>query len=212
MSYGPAENTMNEDLKGKALLLEYVTVGYNILEGLISIIAGVLSGSIALIGFGFDSAIESASGAVLIWRLRVHGKISPDKEERIEKKAVKLVGYSFFVLGFYVLFVSVKKLYYFEIPEPSLTGIVIAILSIIIMPVLARMKFNLGKKAGLRSLVADSKQTYLCALLSVALLIGLSLNYFFSLWWADPVAALVIVVLIFKEGYYTLKEEELCCC
>ena len=203
---------MEIKLHKKALFLSYFTVGYNILEGVVSILAGVLAGSIALVGFGLDSFVESLSGGVMIWRFRQHGKISEEEEERIEKKAVKLVGYTFFILGIYVLYESIKKLYFGEIPNPSLLGIIIAIISLIVMPVLFLMKYRTGKAIGSRSLVADSKETLACMFLSGALLIGLGLNYFFGLWQADPIVGLVIVVFLFKEGYSTLKEEELCSC
>lgn len=199
-------------LKKRALLLEYFTVGYNVIEGVLSILAGYLAGSPALIGFGLDSAIESLSGGVLIWRLRVHGTVSQDEEERIEKKAVTFVGYSFFILGAYVLYESLEKLYLGEAPEPSLLGIAIAVASIIIMPVLGVMKRRTGQEMGSASLVADSKQTFVCAMLSIALLIGLGTNYLFGLWWADPASALVITAFIFREGIETLREGKLCGC
>lgn len=199
---------MDSKLHKKALFLSYFTVGYNILEGVVSILAGVIAGSIALVGFGLDSFVESLSGGVMIWRLRQHGKLSREEEEKIEKKAVKLVGYTFFILGIYVLYESLKKLYLREIPDPSLLGIIIAILSIIVMPVLFLMKYRTGKAIGSRSLMADSKETLACLFLSVALLIGLGLNYLYRLWQADPIVGLVIVVFLFKEGYETLKEEE----
>jgi divalent metal cation (Fe/Co/Zn/Cd) transporter len=203
---------MNDSQKKRALILEYFTVGYNVIEGIVSIIAGLLSGSIALIGFGLDSAIESISGAILIWRLLKHGKISAEEEARVEQQAVRLVGISFYVLGAYIFIISVRKLYLHDAPEPSLLGIIIAILSLIIMPALAYMKYSLGKKTNMRSLIADSKQTFICAILSVALLVGLLLNYLFGLWWADPISALVIVFFIIMEGYKTLKSSKLCCC
>ncbi len=203
---------MDSRLHNKALHLSYFTVGYNILEGGISIFAGILAGSIALVGFGLDSFVESLSGGVMIWRFRQHGKISEEQEERIEKKAVKLVGYTFFVLGVYVLYESVKKLYFGEIPNPSLLGIIIAIISLIVMPILFLMKYRTGKSIKSRSLIADSKETLACMFLSGALLIGLGLNYLFELWQADPIVGLVIVIFLFKEGYTTLKEEELCGC
>ena len=203
---------MEIKLHKKALFLSYFTVGYNILEGVVSILVGVLAGSIALVGFGLDSFVESLSGGVMIWRFRQHGKISEEEEEKIEKKAVKLVGYTFFILGIYVLYESIKKLYFGEIPNPSLLGIIIAIISLIVMPVLFLMKYRTGKAIGSRSLVADSKETLACMFLSGALLIGLGLNYFFGLWQADPIVGLIIVVFLFKEGYTTLKEEELCSC
>ncbi|MDH4227092.1 MAG: cation transporter [Deltaproteobacteria bacterium] len=206
------EDLAKSQNRSKALMLEYFTVGYNVFEGIASIAAGILAGSIALIGFGLDSAIESASGGVLIWRLLKHGKIPPEEEEKVEKKAVRLVAYSFFLLAAYVTYESIEKLYLHEAPEPSLFGMIIAVLSIIIMPFLAYAKWKQGKKMGLRSLIADSKQTLICSMLSVALLIGLGLNYLYGLWWADPVSALVIVVLILKEGFKALKEEKLCTC
>lgn len=203
---------MKTRLYKKALRLEYLTVGYNVLEGVLSLFAGYLAGSIALVGFGFDSAIESLSGAILIWRLSMHGRISACEEERVEKKAVRLVGASFIVLGMYVFAESVRKLYLQERPEPTLFGIVIALLSIAIMPALAYAKHSTGKKIGSRSLVADSRQTVICSLLSVALVAGLGLNYLYGIWWADPASALVIVAFIVREGVETLREGKTCSC
>jgi divalent metal cation (Fe/Co/Zn/Cd) transporter len=196
----------------KALGLEYFTVGYNIGEGIISIIAGIFSGSVALVGFGLDSAIESLSGSVLIWRLLKHGRISEAEEARVEKKAVKLVGVSFLILAAYILATALYKLYTRAIPEPSFVGIAIAATSIIIMPFLGFAKLKAGKKMGLASLIADSKQTFICTFLSVALLIGLLLNHLYGLWWADPASALIMVIVIFREGINTLKEGKLCSC
>ena len=198
--------TVNADLHKKALNLSYFTVGYNIIEGIISILAASLSGSIALLGFGLDSFIESFSGLIMIWRFKK--KRMPKEEEKIEKRAVRLVGYSFFILAFYVAFESIKKLYQFEAPNPSILGIIIAILSIIIMPVLSRMKYQTGKLLKSRSLIADSKETLACVALSIALLIGLGLNYFLGLWQADPVIGLVIAVFLIREGYESFMGEE----
>ncbi|MBI5642333.1 MAG: cation transporter [Deltaproteobacteria bacterium] len=193
----------------KALYLEYVTVGYNVLEGIFSIAAGYRAGSIALVGFGFDSAVESISGGIIIWRLARHGRISKEEEERVESRATKFVGISFFLLGAYVLFESIKKLYFLEEPLPTLFGIVIAISSIVTMPALSYSKYKTAKKMGSKSLEADSKETLVCALLSIALVVGLGLNYLYGIWWADPVAALVIVFFIVKEGIaITWGEEE----
>ena len=197
-------------LHSRALWLSYFTVGYNILEGIISIFAGLLAGSIALVGFGLDSFVESLSGSVMIWRLRKHGELSEDEEERVEKKAVRFIAYTFLILGAFVLYESVKKLYAREIPEPSLLGIIIAVLSLIIMPVLFLMKYRTGKLIESRSLVADSKQTLACVFLSVSLLIGLGLNYLYGVWQADPLVGLIIVTFLIREGYAALKEEKLC--
>ncbi len=202
---------MKHLLQRKARFLSYFTVIYNVIEGVISIALGIGTGSIALVGFGADSFIESLSGSVMIWRF-TQRTVSEEEEERIEKKAAKLVGYSFFILGAYILFESLKDLYLKEGPEPSAVGIVIAVLSLIIMPWLAHSKRKVGKLLGSKSLVADSQQTFICTMMSVTLLIGLALNYFFELWWADALAGLFFTVFTFKEGYTTLKEEKMCDC
>jgi len=198
---------MNVDrLYKRGLCLEYFTVAYNILEAIVSIVFGSIAGSIALIGFGLDSIVESLSGLVLIWRLRQHGKISEEAEERIEKRAARFVAITFFILGAYVLFESIKKFVFAEIPEPSLPGIIIAIASIIVMPLLMWQKYKTGKQISSRALVADSKETLACAFLSVALLLGLGANYLFGFWQADPVVGLIIVLFLFREGWEGWKE------
>ncbi|MEE8575262.1 MAG: cation transporter [Thermodesulfobacteriota bacterium] len=203
---------MSHSLGKRALFLSYFTVIYNIGEGVISIVAGYYAGSASLVGFGLDSFIESLSGGVMIWRFRNHDSISKELEERIEKKAVRLVGYTFFILAAYLLYESTTKLYFGEPPEPTLMGIIIAAVSLIVMPVLFLAKRRTGRELGAGSLVADSKQTLACTLLSAALLVGLGLNYLFGLWQADPIAGLVIVAFLVKEGYAALTKKELCCC
>jgi cation diffusion facilitator family transporter len=205
-------NTKHSGLHRRALFLSYFTVGYNFLEGLASIFAGLLAGSIALVGFGLDSFVESLSGGVMIWRFRKHGKVSEDEEAKIEAKATKFVAIAFFVLGAYVLYESSKKLYFQEVPQPSMLGIVIAIISIVVMPILFYLKYKTGKAIGSRSLLGDSKQTLACVFLSVALLLGLGFNYLYGLWWADPMVGFIIVVFLIREGYSTLKEARLCSC
>jgi len=199
-------------LHKKALYLSVFTVFYNFLEGAVSVLLGSISGSVALVGFGLDSFIESLSGGAMIWRFTAGGKLPPAEEERIESKTARLVAYTFFILSAYILFVSLKKLILREHPEPSLFGIIIAVISLIVMPFLFYLKFRIGKSIGSRSLVADSKQTLACIYLSLSLLAGLGLNYLYGLWWADPAAGLAIVVLLIREGYETLKEERLCGC
>lgn len=203
---------MTQKLHKKALVLSYITVAYNIIEGIVSIIAGSIAGSVALVGFGLDSFVESLSGSIMIWRFRQHSKISQEEEERIEKKAVKLVAYTFLILAAYIFYESATKLFNSEIPQPSIIGIIIAVISIIAMPVLFFMKYRTGKSLNSKSLVADSKQTLACLFLSVALLFGLSLNYLYGFWQADPVVGLLISGYLVKEGYSTLREEELCSC
>jgi divalent metal cation (Fe/Co/Zn/Cd) transporter len=203
---------MSFPLQKRALLLSYFTVGYNVLEGAVSLLAGVWAGSIALVGFGLDSFVESLSGGVMIWRFARHEGLSPEEEERLERRAVRIVGWTFFVLAAYVLYESLHKLLFREVPAPSLLGIIIAVVSIVVMPLLFYLKYRTGESLGSASLMADSKQTLACALLSVALLIGLGLNYLYGIWQADPVIGLVIVALLAREGYHTLKEEKLCSC
>jgi len=191
---------MDDKLYKEALNLEYFTVGYNSLEALFSVFFGASAGSIALVGFGLDSIVESLSGLILIWRLRKHNIYSEDEEMISEKKAIKFVAASFFLLGAYVFYESAKKLIFVEIPEPSLPGIMIAILSVIIMPVLSFKKRDLGMKINSKALVADSKETLACTFLSVPLLLGLTTNYFFGFWQADPLVGLIVVVFLIREG------------
>ena len=198
----------SESLFRTALLLEYFTVGYNIIEAIVSIFFGNAASSISLIGFGLDSVIESLSGSVLIWRLRSHGHISEEQEEMIENKAKKLVAITFLVLGSYVLFEAISKLLAQEVSQPSLIGMVIAVCSLVIMPVLAWRKYRVGNQIGSKALIADSKETITCAFLSVALLIGLGANYFFGFWQADPIAGLIIAIFLFWEGYETWNESD----
>ena len=197
---------MEDMLYKKALNLEYFTVGYNALEAFFSIFFGANVGSIALIGFGLDSIVESLSGLILIWRLRKHNLSSEDEEMASEKKAIKFVASTFFLLGIYVFYESAKKLIFVEIPEPSLPGIVIAVLSIIIMPVLSIRKRDIGMKINSRALVADSKETLACTFLSVPLLLGLTTNYLFGFWQADPLVGFIVVVFLIKEGLEWLEE------
>ena len=195
-------------LHKRALVLSYFTVGYNLVEFIISIVVGALSGSIALIGFGLDSFVESLSGGIMIWRFSKHGKLSEQQEEIIERRAEKFVGYTFIILAGYILYESINNLINEEIPEPSLLGIIIAVLSIIIMPILFCKKYQTGKAINSRSLVADSKETLACSFLSVALLIGLGANYLFGFWQSDPIVGILISAFLIREGFETLKGDE----
>jgi len=197
----PARNINTDRLYQKGLRLEYFTIGYNVLEAAASIVFGSIAHSIALIGFGLDSIVESLSGIVLIWRLRQHGRISEAAEEKLEKRATRLVAVTFFILGVYVLFQSVKNLALADIPDPSIPGIIIAIASIVVMPLLAWQKSKTGKQISSRALVADSKETLACAFLSVALLIGLGANQLAGFWQADPIVGLIIAIFLFREGW-----------
>ncbi|OGF53436.1 MAG: hypothetical protein A2452_06400 [Candidatus Firestonebacteria bacterium RIFOXYC2_FULL_39_67] len=190
----------NLELKKRALFLSYFTVIYNIFEGLVSIFAGSAAGSISLIGFGFDSFVESLSGGIMIWRFSSAGMISEEEEKKIERKAEKFVAMTFFILSAYVLYESVTKLVLREVTQVSILGFIITILSLIIMPILYIAKFRTGKKLGSNSLMADSKETLCCCYLSAAVLIGLILNATLHLWWADPVIGLLVVYFLIREG------------
>jgi cation diffusion facilitator family transporter len=195
-----------ERLYRRGLCLEYITIAYNELEAVFSILFGVLAGSIALIGFGLDSIIESLSAIVLLWRLGKHRNLSKEAEEKIERRAQRFVAITFFVLGAYVAFEAVRKLATGEAPEESLPGIIIAFVSIITMPVLWHFKYKTGKQINSKALIADSKETLVCGFLSVALLIGLGANYLFGFWQADPLAGLAITVFLLREAWEGWRE------
>jgi divalent metal cation (Fe/Co/Zn/Cd) transporter len=194
----------------RGLLLEYLTVGWNIVEGIIALAAGFVAGSPALIGFGVDSFVESVSGAVLIWRLRseLGGTFDEDAVERLEQRALRLVGIAFLLLAAYVAFEALRSLVAQERPDASPVGIALTAISIAVMQWLARAKRLTGEALESRALVADSQQTYACWYLSVAALAGLALNAAFGLWWADPAAALVIAAFLVKEGIEALRAED----
>ena len=203
----PELNGIKTDrLYKKGLYLEYITVIYNFGEALVSIIFGGLAGSIALIGFGLDSIVESVSGFILIWRLRQRGKVSEEDEKKIEKRAMRYIAVSFFVLGTYIFVESVRKLAIAEIPDTSLPGIIIAIVSLVVMPFLTWQKYQTGKAIGSKALIADSKETLACSFLSIALLAGLGANYLFGFWQADPIAGIIITVFLLREGREVWKE------
>jgi divalent metal cation (Fe/Co/Zn/Cd) transporter len=187
--------------------LEYFTILYNSLEGLIAIGAGLIAGSIALIGFGFDSIIEVTSGAVLLWRL--HSDVDRNREQ-VEMLALRIVGLCFLALALYVSYDSIKSLINREPPEESLAGIVLALASLIVMPLLVRAKRKVARGIRSGAMAADAKQTELCTYLSAILLGGLLLNALFGWWWADPIAALVMAPIITKEGIEALRGDTCC--
>ncbi|MGK2850311.1 MAG: cation diffusion facilitator family transporter [Candidatus Limnocylindrales bacterium] len=194
----------------RGLQLEYLTVGWNVLEGIIAVGAGIAAGSIALIGFGVDSFVETISGAVIIWRLMAETRGRHDEEavERIEERAERLVGIAFLLLAAYVAFEAVRTLVNQEAPDASPVGIALTAVSIVVMLWLARAKRRAGEALGSRAMIADAQQTYACWYLSIVALVGLALNAVFGLWWADPVAALGITVLLVREGLEALRGED----
>jgi divalent metal cation (Fe/Co/Zn/Cd) transporter len=181
--------------------LEYFTIAWNAFEAAVALVSGLLAGSIALIGFGLDSVIETLSAAVLLWRFRAaHG----DDEAR-ERAAHRLVGICFLLLAAYVALESLRSLWTKAQPERSIPGIIIAIAAVIVMPLLARAKRRVAAQMGSNALHADSRQADFCAYLSLILLAGLLLHALLGWWWADPVAALIMTPIIAREGVQGLR-------
>lgn len=195
------------ELVQRGRLLEYFTIGWNLLEGAVAVGAGIVAGSPSLVGFGFDSFIESTSGAALLWRLRVDDEESRMRREQI---ALRLVGASFLLLAAYVVYDSITALIRRESPEASYLGIALLVVSLIVMPILARSKRRVATQIQSRALEADSKQTDLCVYLSAISLGGLALNALFGWWWADPAAALLMIPIIVNEGIEGLRGETCC--
>jgi divalent metal cation (Fe/Co/Zn/Cd) transporter len=183
--------------------LEYFTVAWNALEGLVAVIAGAIAGSISLVGFGVDSFIEVTSGAALLWRMSVDADVQ--RRERNERRALRIVGACFLALGAYITYESTMDLWSKKAPEHSIPGIVLACVSLIVMPLLSRAKRKVGHALGSAAMHADAKQTEFCTYLSAILLAGLLFNALFGVWWADPAAALVMVPIIAKEGVEGLQ-------
>lgn len=197
-----------QDLIRRGRRLEYFTIGYNSLEGLVSLVAGAMAGSVSLTGFGLDSLIEVTSGGALLWRLgRDH---EAARRERMERRALRLVGACFLALAAYVLWEAAFALARRQAPERSLPGIAIAILSLIVMPLLARAKRRVAAAIGSAALHADSRQTDFCTYLSAILLGGLLLNAVLGWWWADPLAGLVMVPIIAREGLEAVRGKACC--
>jgi cation diffusion facilitator family transporter len=194
----------------RGLRLEYLTVGWNIAEGLIAVGAGLAAGSIALIGFGVDSFVEAVSGLVLIWRLsaEARGRLDEAATQRVERRAERLVGVAFLLLAGYVGFEAARSLVGQEEPAASPVGIALTAVSIAVMLWLAGAKRRVGEALGSRALLADAKQSAACWYLSVVTLTGLAMNAAFGWWWADPLAALGIVVLLVREGVEALRGED----
>lgn len=193
-----AQLTDRASIARRGRRLEYFSILWNVLEGLVAVVAGLMAGSISLVGFGIDSFIEVTSASVLLWRMSVDADITC--RERNERLALKIVGGSFLALSAYIGYESVADLVRRQAPEHSLPGIVLACVSLVVMPLLSRAKRKVGTALGSAAMHADAKQTDFCVYLSAILLVGLLLNALFGLWWADSVAALAMVPIIAKEG------------
>jgi len=199
----PLAAAQRETYRRQAIRLEYFTIAWNTLEALVALVAGVLAGSIALVGFGLDSVIEVTAGAVLLWRLRQRGEF----ESAAESRALRIVGLTFFALAAYVTYESLSDLWFRHQSQESLVGIILAAVSLAVMPLLGHAKRRLAHRLESRALAADGMQTYLCSYLSFTLLLGLGLNASVGWWWADPAAALAMVAFMLREGVHAWRGE-----
>jgi divalent metal cation (Fe/Co/Zn/Cd) transporter len=197
----------------QGILLSYATIGYNSLEAIGSLIAGLLSGSVALVGFGIDSVIEFIASLAAQWRLRTDANLLRRSDS--ELLTLRIVGWCFVALAAYVTVDSVKSLYLAEEPDRSWFGLFVLTLSAIVMPALAWAKRRVALKMESSALEAEARQTSLCAYLSVIALGGVALNAFLGWWWADPAAALAMVPIIGREGILAIRlqphEHDTCC-
>jgi len=194
--------------------LNLLTLGYNLVEALVSLAAGLVAGSVALIGFGIDSGIEVSAGAAALLRLRADRDARA--RERSERRTLRLIGVLFLLLAVYVTADSGLALWTREAPQRSRIGVVILALSVLIMPVLARAKKTIAVAMRSGALVAEATQTSVCAWLSAIALVGVGLNAAFGWWWADPLAALGMVPIIAREGIEGVRGRSTCadcdCC
>ena len=204
----PRSNHIDEAVK-----LEYLTIGWNIVEGVIAVSAALLAGSVALLAFGIDSFIECASGAVMLWRLLAERKsrLSHEQIEAIEHRASKWIAASLFILAGYVALDAIATLWQQEKPGFSWVGVTLTSVSILLMLWLAKAKRRLARDLNSRAMEADAFQTTACWWLSVATLTGVALNGLLGWWWADPLAAIVIAGLIVKEGRSAWEGAHDCC-
>ena len=186
----------------RALQLEFLTVGWNLVEGVIAVTAAVVAGSVALLGFGIDSFVECSSAVVMIWRLRAERdqRLTGEHLESVESRARRLVAGSLFLLAAYVAFDAVQTLRTGDRPTFSLVGVVLLTVSVGVMLWLARTKRRVARELGSEAMEADAVQTTACWWLSLAALVGIGLNGLLGWWWADPLAALVIAGLVAREG------------
>ncbi len=194
-----------------AFLLLTGTIIYNLLEGLIAVWQGLSAGSISLVGFGFDSIIEVSASAVVLWHLiKARGGVSECVLEKREQFARRFVGFTFIALALYVGSQAAVNLWTHRTPEESMVGIILAILSLVIMPLLARWKIKIAKNLGSEALEMEAKETICCAYLSLILLVGLGANALLGWWWADPAAGLVMTPWLLREGLEGIKGEQCC--
>jgi divalent metal cation (Fe/Co/Zn/Cd) transporter len=206
LSRKPRQSAEREKLVRRAKLLAWLGVGWHGIEATIAVGAGIIASSIALIGFGADSLIESVAGTVLLWRFAASRVSSEDAERR----AQKLIALSFYLLAAYVGIESVRSLLTLDKPDASWVGIGLSVVTLLTMPPLAIAKARIGEKLGSSATKSEGQQNMLCAYLSAALLVGLGSNALFGLWWADPATALLIAGVAVKEGREAWRGESCC--
>jgi divalent metal cation (Fe/Co/Zn/Cd) transporter len=190
----------------RAKILAWLGIGWHGVEAAVAVGAGLAAGSIALIGFGADSLIESVAGIILLWRFAA----SRASSESAERRAQKLIALSFYVIAAYVGFEALRTLFAGDHPEASWVGIWLSVVTLLTMPPLAIAKARIGEKLGSSATKSEGQQNMLCAYLSAALLVGLGANALFGLWWADPVTALLIAGVAVKEGRESWRGESCC--
>jgi cation diffusion facilitator family transporter len=196
-----------EHLQRRGVRLEWFTVTWNVIEAAVAISAGVIAGSVALVGFGIDSGIEVVAASALLWRFRKAGADATEEEHSAaERRALYIVSGTFFLLAAYIGFEGVGALISSEEPDTSTVGLVLAVVSLVVMPTLAYAKQRTGCALGSRALEADAVETWVCAYLSLALLAGVGLHAAFGWWWADPVGALAMLPVIVWQGWEMLEE------
>jgi cation diffusion facilitator family transporter len=196
-----------ERLQRRGVRLEWFTVAWNVAEALVAIAAGVAAGSIALIGFGVDSGIEVVAASALLWRFRqASADASKAEHGDAEQRALYVVSATFFALAAYIAFEAIHGLASRDDPESSTVGLILAVVSLAVMPTLAYAKQETGRALASRALQADAVETWVCAYLSLALLVGVGLHLAFGWWWTDPVAALAMLPIVAWQGWETLEE------
>jgi len=210
---GTPPSSMGQDQRRRGLVrrgraLSYLTLGYNVFEGMASLVFGTLAGSIALVGFGVDSLIEVTSSLAALWRLRAD--LDVVRREKVERISLRVIGFCFLGLAVYIFAEAGHALLGREPPTKSIPGLLVAALSVVVMPLLARAKRKVAVALGSRTLQADATQTAICMYLSAIVLGGLALNALFGWWWADPIAAIAMTPFIAKEGISGLRAEDNC--
>ncbi len=202
-----ASPARREELHRRGLNLEWFTVAWNVIEGIVAIAAGIVTGSVSLVAFGADSFIEVISALALLWRLRKAGPhASAEERGAAEQRALYLVAATFFLLAAYITFEAAGALLSRDGPENSTVGLVLSVSSLLVMPALAYGKQRTGRELGSEALKADAVETWVCSYLSLALLAGVGLNAAFGWWWADPAGALAMLPVILWQGWETFGE------